>query len=44
MFERYADVFRHLNCSVTLDKETGITHLQPNKSLLPIKLQSKEKR
>ncbi len=43
MFERYADVFRHLNCTVTLDKKTGITHLKPNKSLLPIKLQSKEK-
>jgi ADP-heptose:LPS heptosyltransferase len=43
MFERYADVFRNLNCAVTLEIETGITNLQRNTSLIPFAFIGEEK-
>jgi ADP-heptose:LPS heptosyltransferase len=43
MFERYADVFKELNCAVTLNKETGITHLIKNISLIPFAFRNVEK-
>ncbi len=43
MFERYADVFRKLNCPVILNKKIGITHLQKNIFLIPFAFCGEEK-
>jgi ADP-heptose:LPS heptosyltransferase len=43
MYERYADVFRDLNCTVILDTETGFSNLQSNISLIPFACKGEEK-